>query len=157
MTQYYKHKILKFPQSKGSYHHIKIDKNVVDECSNGNKTRMICVLNNSIKIQCGFNHYGDGNYYIIISKKNLKSLDLIEGNYVNVKMFEDPNKLGVDIPEVLLVLIEQEPELKEIFNQLTDGSKRTLIHTIKRVKNIDTQILKTREFLLNKSLKQRIN
>ncbi|MEL6593345.1 MAG: YdeI/OmpD-associated family protein, partial [Bacteroidota bacterium] len=54
---------------------------------------------------------------------------------------------GVAVPEVLDVLLQQDPEAKQIYDQITDGKKRSLIYTIMKIKDIDKQIQTTLDFL----------
>ncbi|MEM6840646.1 MAG: YdeI/OmpD-associated family protein [Bacteroidota bacterium] len=75
------------------------------------------------------------------------------GDPVTFKTFEDPNPLGVEMPEILQVLIEQDREAKTTFDRLTDGKKRSLIYSIKNVKDIDRQVQKVLAFLREKSVK----
>lgn len=59
----------------------------------------------------------------------------------------DPDPLGVDIPEVLEELLHQDSEAKNTFNRLAHSRKRTLIHRINRIKNIDIQVRQILNFL----------
>ena len=61
-------------------------------------------------------------------------------------MKEDPNSLGVDIPETVEVLLDQDADLHQKFNKLTLGKQRSIIHQVNRVKNIDRQITKTIDY-----------
>ena len=49
--------------------------------------------------------------------------------------------------EVLTVLIDQDPVAKDRFEALTDGKKRSLIHTINRIKSLDKQVQTALTFL----------
>jgi uncharacterized protein YdeI (YjbR/CyaY-like superfamily) len=44
------------------------------------------------------------------------------------------------MPEVLETVIEQDEHLKAIFESLTLGKQRNIIHQISRIKDIDKQI-----------------
>lgn len=57
----------------------------------------------------------------------------------------DPNKL--DIPEELTAVLEQDPEGKDAFDKLTTGYKRSLIHYITSVKNVDSRIKRAMELI----------
>jgi len=52
---------------------------------------------------------GDGDYFVILSKRNLKSLRKEAGERIHFEIIEHPFTLGVKIPEVLEVLLEQDP------------------------------------------------
>ncbi|GAB5476126.1 MAG: hypothetical protein Mars2KO_42250 [Maribacter sp.] len=139
--------IKQLEKRKGGYFYLKIDKEIVEQFSRKRATRLICTINGSVSYRCGLNHLGDGNYFIILASKYLDQLKKELGDSVKYKIEKDPDQLGVDTPEVLTVFLEQEPEFKRIFNQLTDGKKRSLIYAILKVKDIDRQINIITDFL----------
>ena len=141
-------------KSKGGYFILRIDSDVVNKFYNKHATRIICTIDDTVSIPCGFNHTGDGNFYLIVASRYLKQLKKQHGDLVNFEIYDDPNPLGVDIPEVLQVLLDQDDEAQDTFNKLTDGRKRTLIHSINRVKNIDKQVEKILTFLGEEKIKQ---
>ena len=98
---------------------------------------------------------GDGDYFIIVATRHLKSIGKELNDLVSFEIYEDPNPLGVEIPEVLEVLLEQDEEAKERFNNLTDGKKRSLIYSIKNLKDIDKQVQKTLTFLNQQKARSR--
>ena len=106
-------------------------------------TRFICTINNTYTFQCGLNHLGDGNFFIILSSKKLSPIGKGLADVVTFELNEDPNPLGVDMPEVLAVLLEEDEYLKSKFENLTDGKIRSVIHYILKIKDIDKQIEKT--------------
>ena len=67
----------------------------------------------------------------------------------------DPNPLGVEEPEVLTVLLNQDSMAKEQYDQLTDGKKRSLIFSLLKTKNIDFQVHKILQFLEEQSFGNR--
>jgi hypothetical protein len=99
------------------------------------------------------NHLGDGNFFIILSTKNLETVGKQLGDKIKFELTIDPNPLGVDIPEVLESIIEHDKDLKEKFEKLTLGKQRNVIHQMNKIKNIDLQIKKTLE-LINNAEKQ---
>lgn len=125
---------------KGGYYYLKIEADFVNQFVKKRHTRFICKLDNIHTFQCGLNHFGDGNFFIILSKKNLKTVNKQLGDTIKFELWEDPNPLGVDIPEVLTVLLEQDELLKEKFDRLTLGKKRSVIFHINKTKDIDKQI-----------------
>ncbi len=137
---------------KGGYFILKVDSESVKQLRNQNKTRLICQLEHKISFQCGLNHYGDGNFFIIISSKNMNIIDKKSGDKIYYKIIEDPNPLGIDIPETVQILMEQDEILKEKFNELTDGRKRSILIQIKKIKGFDRQISKAIELINNPDL-----
>ena len=65
---------------------------------------------------------------------------------VAFEIFEDPDLLGVAVPEVLKALLAQDEVVERIWNKLSDGRKRTICHSTMRIKNIDLQVERALEF-----------
>lgn len=139
--------IQQLEKKRGGYYYIRIDRNWVDQLSRKNKTRLICKIDGKVEYQCGLNHLGDGNFFIILAGKYLKTLGKTIGDHIEMQILEDPNPLGVEIPDVILILMEEDDVIKEKFNNLTDGKKRALIFSIIKIKNIDIQVKKILKYL----------
>ena len=139
---------------KGGYFFLKIDAEIINQFKNKRHTRFLCTLDQTLTFQCGLNHLGDGNFFIILSTKNLNAVGKNLGDIISFELLEDPNPLGVDMPEVLEALLEQDEDLKAIFESLTLGKKRNVIHSINKIKDIDKQIQKTIQ-IINDSTKPR--
>ena len=142
-------KVKQLEKRKGGYFYFMIPATTVNEYENKRMTRFICTLEEKLEFQCGLNHLGDGNFFIIISSKNLASINKGLGNEVSFELREDPNPLGVEMPEVLQVLLDQDPELNTKFEKLTNGKKRHIIYSINKLKNIDRQVQKAVEMIEN--------
>ncbi|MCE2994607.1 MAG: YdeI/OmpD-associated family protein [Cyclobacteriaceae bacterium] len=134
--------IKQLEKRKGGYFYLKIESDIVNKFKNKRHTRFICTLDKLVSFQCGLNHLGEGDFFIILSTKNLKALDKTLGKKVNFSLKEDPNPLGVEMPEVLETILEQDKALKEIFDGLTLGKKRNVIHSINKLKDLDKQVQK---------------
>lgn len=139
---------------KGGYCFLKIDAEVINQFKNKKYTRFLCTLDKTLTFQCGLNHLGDGNFFIILSAKNLKAAGKSAGERINFELYEDPNPLGVEMPEVLEALLEQDEKAKATFETLTAGKKRSVIHSINKIKDIDKQVQKIIE-LMNDTTKLR--
>jgi Domain of unknown function (DUF1905) len=138
-------------KQKGGYFFLKIEADIINQFERKRHTRMVCHLDEKITYRCGLNHLGDGNFFIIIAGKYLEQLNKKIGNIIHFKIEEDPNQLGVEMPEILEVLLSQDDTLKVIFDRISDGKKRSLIYTILKIKDIDRQVQTSIEFL-NKEL-----
>lgn len=136
-----------------SHHYVHLDSKIVDEFEKKEKTRLLCVLDDIVSYSCQIKKQGD-THLIMISASNLKKLKKHVGDEVAFEICQHPNPLGVDVPEVLEVFLEQDPEAKAIYDTFTDGKKRTLIFQIIRVKNIDKQIQRITDFLTQEKIKQ---
>ncbi|MEM6299165.1 MAG: YdeI/OmpD-associated family protein [Bacteroidota bacterium] len=135
---------------KGGYFYLFIDVDTVNQFEHKRATRLKCEIDGKLSYSCGLNHLGDGNFYIIVSGARMKKLEKTAGDTVTFGIYEDPNPLGVEIPDVLLAFLEQDEEIKKQYEALTDGKKRTLIYSIQKVKNIDLQIEKINTFFKKK-------
>lgn len=132
---------------KGGYTYLRIDAMVVDRLSQKNRTRLLCTIDQQLTIHCGLNHLGDGNFFIILGARYLKSLKKKAGDEIHFVIREDPDPLGAPMPEVLEVLLEQEPALKAQFDAFTPGKKRMVIHGILHSKDIDKQVHKATQLI----------
>ena len=139
---------------KGGYFFLKINAEVVNQFKNKRQTRFICTIDKSLTFQCGLNHLGDGNFFIILSTKNLQLVNKKLGDKIHYELNEDPNPLGVEMPEILDAVLEQDENIKTIFESLTLGKKRNIIHQINKIKDLDKQVQKTIK-LINDSTKPR--
>lgn len=145
--------IKQLEKRKGGYFYLKFDAEIINQFEKKRATRMICTIDDAVSYRCGLNHLGDGNFYIIVAGKYLKDLQKELGDEVAFKIEEDPDQLGVEMPEVLTVLLEQDAKSKEIFDALTDGKKRSLIYSFVKLKDIDKQVKIITEFLIKERLK----
>lgn len=134
---------------KGGYYFFKITADVVSGFKNGKQTRLLCTVDKMLSFSCGLNHLGNGDFFIMLSTKNVKSIGKKVGDLISFELREDPNPLGVELPEVLAALLEQDEVLQQKFESLTAGKKRSLVHAISRIKDIDKQVRKAVELLNN--------
>ena len=132
---------------KGGYFYLGIPAEEVAKFEQGKATRLVCTIDQKVSYSCGLNHMGDGNFFIIVATRYMKQLKKQIGDIVAFEITEDPNPLGVKIPEALAVLLEQDEAAKAVFDKITDGKKRSLIYSIQKIKDIDKQVQKTLDFL----------
>lgn len=132
--------IQQLEKRKGGYFYLTLSAETVNGFPHQRNTRLLCTLDQQLTFQCGLNHLGDGNFFIIISGKNLKTIHKKLDDVVAFELQEDPNPLGVDMPEVLTVLLEQDEQINALYQKLSLGKKRHVIHSIKNLKDIDKQI-----------------
>lgn len=133
---------------KGGYFFLKIESEIINQFQNKRHTRFICTLEKSLNFQCGLNHLGDGNFFIILSSKNLEIVQKQLGDEIHFELNEDPNPLGVEMPEVLEAVLEQDENLKASFDSLTLGKKRSIIFALNKIKDIDKQIINVSKLII---------
>ena len=90
-----------------------------------------------------------GLYKIYLSKAKQKEMGVFMNDYFTVQLFEDQTTYGVEMPEVLSVVLEEYPDYKLAFESLSPGRKRSLIYTIKRYKSEQLKIDRTLLILEN--------
>ena len=132
---------------QGGYCYLEIPASLINSLEKGRKSRFICTLNDSVKFQCGLSHLGNGNFFIILSKDRRKQANIEIGDRVSFHLCIDPNPLGVAIPEMLEVLLSQDNGLNAMWNELTDGKKRSVIYAVNRIKNVDLQVRRSIELI----------
>jgi len=150
-----KQTIKQLEKRKGGYYYLRLDSEVINQFPRKRATRMICTLDKKVTYRCGLNHLGDGHFFIIVASKYLKPLGKGLGESITFRIEEDPDQLGVPMPEVLKVFLAQEPSYRVVFEQLTDGKKRSLIYNTVKVKDIDRQVKNIMEFLEKEGRKMR--
>lgn len=132
---------------RGGYRCVMYDKAMIDTFPKKSKTRIILDIDDgNIQIQAGIQSFGGGKYFSMIGKTKLGGHTYEQGQAISVTVYLDPNPLGVEIPEVVEALLEQDQLIKRTWEKLTDGRKRTICHTVYRIKNIDKQVDKCLEF-----------
>ena len=139
---------------KGGYFYLTIEADVVSQFENKRHTRFLCSLESALTFQCGLNHLGDGNFFIILSSKNLQAVNKKLNDKIYFELTVDPNPLGVTMPEVLEAVLEQDETVKATFEGLTLGKQRNIIHQINKIKDIDRQVQKITK-VINESTKPR--
>ncbi|HMS68240.1 MAG TPA: DUF1905 domain-containing protein [Saprospiraceae bacterium] len=139
--------IRQLEKRKGGYLYLEIEAEIVNQFENKRNTRLICTLDQKLTFQCGLNHLGKWNYFIILPPKSLKSYDIKLGDAVQFEIRVDPNPLGVNIPDTIESLLEQDEDLKSKFHKLSLGKQRSIIFYVMKIKDIDRQIEKTIELI----------
>lgn len=137
----------KLDERKGAYYYIHVPAAVVAKMPEQKRTRLLCTVDGSISYRCELNHMCDGDFFIILSTKNLKTLGKKAGDTVSFVLTRDNNPLGVEMLEVLEALLAQDEDALAAYNRLTDGKKRSLIYYVTRFKDIDKQLKAATNFL----------
>ena len=84
-------------------------------------------------------HMKDGSRYFSVSAPLRKAAGIKVGDQVQVSFtLVDPDK--VEIPEELEAVLAQDDRAMEVWNGLTRGYQRSLIHYVASVKNVDSRI-----------------
>ena len=110
---------------------------------NNKDRRVVCILNEQVKIQAAIMSKGEEGYYLMLSKDLRKKLGGIDvGALVQVHMEKDHSKYGIEMPEEMQEALYSDPEADKLFHALTPGKQRTLIHLVLKIKSSNKRINK---------------
>lgn len=134
---------IKFFSTVGRYdklrvHYIEIPETVMKKLEP--KARLLCSVNSQEAFQCGIMPLADGKGYITLSGKRMKIFGVIYGDRIHVALSYDKSELGMPMPEELAVLLEQDTEGRERFEQLSAAKKRYIVYYVNQVKNPQLRI-----------------
>jgi uncharacterized protein YdeI (YjbR/CyaY-like superfamily) len=94
---------------------------------------------NEIEFHGALQIYKD-RYMVSFGKRYQKQLGVFINDYFELQLIENTTKYGVEMPEELSAVLESDPEASKIFENFTDGKKRSLIYYLLRIKNSQTRI-----------------
>lgn len=140
MNASYAARLEKLPPARGGYFYVAVAQDLARQFGQDRSIRVRCRLNDQLELAVGLNPLGNGDYFIIIATRHVKSLGLTVGDELQVDLSPETDPLGVPIPEVLEAYLEQEPAAAQAFASFTPGKKRTLIYGVQRYKSIDRQL-----------------
>lgn len=107
----------------------------------GNK-RVLCTVNDNEYFHAGLMPKGDGDYFIMLNKSRMKKFKLEIGQEIQVILEKDTSKYGMKMPAEFDEVLGSDIEGANLFENLTDGKKRNLIHLVAITKNKDLRITK---------------
>lgn len=94
----------------------------------------------SITIYAALKRSKDKVFSIMFGKSNQKAIGIFPSDYFKLQFFEDNTKYGVEMPEELEAVLLTDFEAYTIFENLTDGKKRSIIYIILRIKSPQTRV-----------------
>ncbi len=121
-------------------YHIKVPQAIAMHFKEEGIKRLLCTINDNIKLQCAIMPAGDGVYFINLNKKVRDQMKLKEGSQVSIKLERDDSEFGLPFPVELEEVLEQDKSGKEYFYKLTPGKQRNILHAVGQVKNSDLRI-----------------
>ena len=122
--------------------HVKVPTTVSAAMLNTGNKRWKAMINQTEEIRCAMMPSQSG-YFININQKIAKKLGAAIGDNLKFRMTPDHSEYGMEMPEELQVMFDQEPSAFEFFQQLTPGKQRNLIYLVNNVKNTDSRIRKS--------------
>jgi len=121
-------------------YHFKVPQAIAMHFKEEGIKRLLCTMNDTVKLQCAIMPAGDGVYFINLNKKIRDQLKLKEGSQVSVKLERDDSEFGLPFPVELEEVLAQDKPGKEYFFKLTPGKQRNIIYGVSQVKNTDQRI-----------------
>lgn len=118
-----------------------IPKNVA-ECFIKENRRVICHIGEH-SFHAALMPKGDGNYFMNINQANMKKFGIGPDNEIEITLEKDHSEYGMPLPLELEELWNQDPEGKRVFNDLTKGKQRNLVHIIGKIKSADIRLKKS--------------
>jgi hypothetical protein len=130
-------------------HYLEIPEEVVEKLGRKWNLRLICSIAGNPGFSCGLMSDGKGKGVIILNQKRIKQFGLKKDLELSVVFEPDMSKYGMEMPEELEELLEQDPEGSLLFEKLSPGKQRNIIHYVSSVKNSQSRINKA-IFMLDK-------
>ncbi len=128
-------------ERSGSWGHcIIVDPSVTASLlANGNK-RVVCIINNTLELHSALMRSKEGDHFIVISSKVIKQLGVTTGSKLYIHLEVDTAEYQFSMPEELQEVLDSDPEAATVFEALTDGKKRSIMHLVTLVKSVDKRI-----------------
>ncbi len=121
-------------------YHLKVPGAIAAIFKENNAGRVVCTLNGQETFQCAIMPWSEGTFFINVNKKLRDKLGLGIGSPVQVELRKDDSQYGLPMPEELEELLRQDEPGNAVFQALTPGKKRTLLHFIGAIKNPDLRL-----------------
>ncbi len=122
-------------------YHMPVSTEMAEQFIEGNDRRIICTINGQETIQAALMPNLMG-YFIMMNKQLVTKLGLQTGSQVELEIEKDTSEYGLDMPDELRELLNQDDEGSEYFHALTKGKQRTLIYIVAKVKNTNSRLNK---------------
>lgn len=119
-----------------------VEDGVANQFIDGNDRRIVCTINGEETIQAALMPNKLRGYFIMTNKRLVTKLRLQVGEKVTLKIEKDTSEYGLDMPDELRELLNQDDEGSKFFHALTPGKQRSLIYIVAKVKNTNSRLNK---------------
>ncbi len=126
-------------QHQFGLHYVPVPEKIAKQFKGKFPIRIKAEIGNQI-MQCALMKRSDGTYLIYLNIQVRKKLKLKIGDEISVILKPDDSEFGLDMPEELEVLLEQDQEGKEKFLALNPGTQRNIIYYISTAGREETRI-----------------
>ena len=122
-------------------HHLPVPTEIAEQFIEGDNRRVICTLMGDYKMNSAL--MASKEYWFILLNKDIrKKYGLNTGDAVKVHLEKDRSEYGMEMPEEMMVVMDQDETGTQYFKALTMGKQRSLLYIINKVKNPDSRINK---------------
>ncbi len=140
-------KIQHLPPAKGGYHYLEIEAETVLQFKRKAATPLLCELEDQLTIAVRLSLLKGENYAIVLERKHLLAIAKKAGDTINIKLYEDPNPLGIENPAVLVAILEHDAVAEEKFERLSKHEKKEFVEIITPIADLENQVNKIFELL----------
>lgn len=123
-------------------HHFVVPAAIGQVFVEGNKRRVVCILNGSKPFQCALIPKGEGAFFINVNKKLRDQLRIKIGAPLEVVLWKDDSEYGLPMPEELEELLRQDEEGHRYLHALTPGKLRTMLYYVGSPKTAETRLIR---------------
>lgn len=135
-------KLEQFEDNRVYNYYIHISREEAETFIEGKNRRIKCILADQLTIDASLMPYHAG-FFILINQKIVGQLRLKIGDSFIIDIKKDNSEYGMEMPEELATLLDQDTEGNLLFHNLTPGKQRSLIYTVSKVKNTDSRLSKS--------------
>lgn len=104
--------------------------------------RVVVVINKDISYQCALMSAGDYGYFVNVNATIRKKAKIELFDKVSLKIQNDDSKYGLPVPKVFEELLKQDLSFAKVFESLSMGKQRSLIHLVGTFKSEQKQLEK---------------
>ncbi|MFY7666715.1 DUF1905 domain-containing protein [Flavobacterium sp.] len=121
-------------------HYILVPDAVVAAIRKNGNTRAICTLNKAETFHCALLPKKEGGYFVNVGSKICKKLKIGVGSEVEATFEIDQSEIQFAVPEEWTAVLTTDEEAKQIFERLSLGNQRGLLHLIDQVKSTEKRV-----------------
>ncbi len=136
---------------ESNYQYISVDDVTAKKILEQFGKRFICEVND-YRFHCAIQKSKAIGYYIGIGKDIYKGIDLPTNTTVAIKLVEDRTKYQMELPEEFEYILSTDGEGELLFDSLTPGRQRGLIHYVLKAKQSQTRIDRSLRIIENLKL-----
>lgn len=126
-------------KSDNGTHFIVLDPTLSEELLAAGHKRLIASIG-TVSFHCALLPMKGRGHFVYVAAAVRKQLGLTAGDYIGIKFSPDDTPYQFDMPEEFREVLDTDPSAQEVFEGLTDGNKRGLIHLVTLVKSPDKRI-----------------